>query len=97
MRDIFGKTGIIGGLELGIAAAFVLGSLIFRKAVANDMLDRGFSIIGSCVLGILTFLITSNIFSSIKLSVGLGLFAWVVGGFLLAEIIQDGWADGGGD
>lgn len=97
MRDIFGKSGIIGGTDLAIAAAFVLGALIFRKSVANDMLDRGFSIIGSCAMGIVAFLITSNIFDSLKVSVGIGVFAWVAGGFLLAEVIQDGYSDGGGE
>ncbi len=97
MRDIFGKNGIIGGVDLAIAAAFVLGALIFRKSVANDMLDKGFSVIGSCAAGITAFIITSNIFDSLKVSVGIGLFAWVAGGFLLAEIIQDGYTDGGGD
>ena len=97
MRDIFGKTGLIGGIELGIAAAFVLGALIFRKSVANDMLDRGFSIIGSCALGIIAFLIATNILDNLKISVGIGVFAWAVGGFLLAEFIQDGYSDGGGE
>ncbi len=97
MRDIFGKTGLVSSIELAIAAAFVLGALIFRKSVANDMFDRGFSIIGSCAVGIIAFLITSNIFDSLKISVGIGVFTWILGGFLLAEVIQDGYADGGGE
>lgn len=91
MVNIFGnKDALIGSLELAIGAAFVLGALIFRKSVANDMLDRGFSVIGASVGGILTFLILNNIFDNLKICIGIGLVAWAAGGFLLAEIIGDG-------
>lgn len=90
MRDIFGSTGIIGGIELIIVTVFVLGFFIFRKTVANDMLDRGFSIIGSTVCGVLSFLILTNVMDSLKAAIGIGLIVGLLGGFLLAEIIQDG-------
>ena len=98
MAEIFGnKDALIGSLELGIGAAFVLGAFIFRKSVANDMLDKGFSIIGSCGLGIITFIVINSIFDVLKMSVGIGFVAWLLGGFLLADFIQDGYSDGGGD
>jgi len=89
--NIFGnKEALIGSLELGVGAAFVLGALVFRKSIANDMLDRGFSVIGSSLLGIVAFLILSNVFDNLKLTIGLSVFVWLAGGFLLADLIQDG-------
>jgi len=92
--NLFGnKDALIGSMELLFGAVFVLGAFIFRKSVANDMLDREFSVIGSSALGILTFLILDVAINlSLKFCVGLGLIAWAVGGFLLAPIIGDGEA-----
>lgn len=96
MVNLFGNSdALIGSVDLFIGAAFVLGSFIFRKSVANDMLGRGFSIIGSNVAGIIAFLIMSNVFDVLKYSVGVGLIAWLLGGFLVGDLINDGQADGG--
>ena len=92
MRDIFGNNALIGSLELFIVAIFVLGAMIFRKSVANDMLDRGFSVIGASVGGVLSFLILNGIFDKLKLSIGVGVACWVIAGFLLEELIGDGEA-----
>lgn len=93
--NIFGnENALIGSIDLFIGAIFVLGSLIFRKSVANDILDRGFSVIGSCTLGIITYLIINGLFDNIRLSIGASILACGVGGFLLAEIIMDGESGG---
>ena len=88
--NIFGnQDALIGSIDLAVGAIMVLGSLILRKQI-NDNMGRGFSIIGSSVCGILTYLLVSNIFNVMKISVGLGIVAWAAGGFLLADIIGDG-------
>ena len=96
MVNIFGnKDALIGSMELLFGALFVLGAFIFRKSVANDMMDRGFSVIGSSAASVLGFILCSAVFNlSLKYSVVIGLVAWTAAGFLLAEIIGDGYADG---
>lgn len=94
--NLFGNNNaLIGSIDLIFGAVFVLGAFIFRKTVANDMMARGFSLLGSTIPGILAYLVASSFLSSLKYSVGIGLIFWAVGGFLLAEILNDGWADGG--
>lgn len=88
--NIFGNTdALIGSIDLAIGAVMVLGAFIARKAV-NDQMGQDFSVIGASACGVLSYLVVSNIFSSIKFSVGLGLAAWIAGGFLLAQFIGDG-------
>lgn len=93
--NLFGNKGaLIGSLDLFIAAILVLGAFIFRKSVANDLIDRPFSIIGSCVPGVIGFIISHHIFSSLKFPIVIGIFLWLVGGFLLGDLIGDGNAGG---
>lgn len=95
MTNLFGnKDALIGSMELTFGALFVLGALIFRKSVANDSLGKGFSVIGSSLLSILSFLVVNNIWNNIKISFVVGLLFWLAGGFLLAEVIGDGEASG---
>jgi len=75
-----------------LPALLVLISILFRKNVANDMMDRGFSIIGGSVLSVLTYYILYAIFHSVKYSLGGGIVAMLLGGFLLSNIIGDGEA-----
>jgi hypothetical protein len=94
--NLFGnQDALIGSVDLFIAAAFVLGSFIFRKSVANDMFGLSFSVIFSNVAGILAFIIMQNVFDVLKYSVGVGLICWLAAGFLLGDLINDGQADGG--
>jgi len=89
--NIFGnKDALIGSIELAIAAALDLGSLIFRKSVANDMLNMDFSVIGSSALGIIGFLVMTIIGLNTKIAVGVAIVAWALGGFLTADFIGDG-------
>ena len=95
MVNFFGNTdALIGSIELFIGAIFVLGSLVFRKSVANDLMGYDFSIIGSNVPGILAFLIANSFIDNIKYPVMIGLVCFFLGGFSLAEIVGDGTASG---
>lgn len=98
VQNIFGnKDALIGSLDLAVGAIFVLGALVFRKSVANDLLEMDFSVIGSSVAGILCFIILKNILN-FKIAVGIGLVAWVAVGFLLPKVLNiDGTADGDSD
>lgn len=92
--NIFGnKDALIGSVELIIGAFFVLGALVFRKSVANNALGCGFSVFGSTIPGILGFIIANNFFSTPKFPVLIGLVLFFAGGFLLSEIIGDGYSE----
>ena len=97
MVNFFGnKNALIGSLDLLFGTIYVLGAFVFRKAVANDALDMGFSAIGASAASCLVFIIIKSVTDlSIKFNFVFGLIAWVIGGFLLADVIGDGWADGG--
>ena len=95
MVNLFGNTdALIGSMDLLFGAIFVLGALIFRKSVANDSLDRSFSVIGSCVPAIIAYLVMSSFVDNIRYSFGVGILFWIAGGFLLGDIIGDGVAGG---
>ena len=97
MVNYFGSDGVLSfimnPMSLLFGAIFVLGALIGRKQI-NDNMDRGFSVIGASAGGILGFIIMDNIFHTLKFSIGVGLIAWAAAGFLLAEIIGDGQTGG---
>ena len=94
--NLFGnKNALIGSIDLLIMGVLVLGSLVLRKTVANDLLDMDFSVIGSSVLGSIVYLLMDKLIHlSMRLSAGIGLLAFIAGGFLLAPLIGDGQADG---
>jgi len=90
---LFGTDGLINHVSLLIGAAFILGSLMFRKNVANGLMDFSFSPIGSSACGILTFIVMDNMFNSLKWNLLISLIVLLVTGFLLAPIIGDGEAE----
>jgi len=94
---LFGTEGIINHLTMIFGAVYALGGLIFRKSVANDLLNMEFSFIGSLSFSMITFIILDLIFNNIKILVVGSLIMWTIGGFLLAPIIKDGEASGGSD
>lgn len=96
MVNLFGnKDALIGSLDLLFGAIYVLGAFIFRKSVANDMLDMGFSVIGASACSCLAFILVKSITDwSIKIPFAIGLGVWIAAGFLLANVIGDGWAGG---
>lgn len=91
---LFGTDAIINHMTLIFGALFALGGLIFRKSVANDLLDMKFSFIG-CMIGFcLSFIILDNTFHILKLTVVVSLICWIVGGFGLGPFLWDGEAEG---
>lgn len=92
MVNYFGTDGIINPVSFLFGAIFVIGALIFRKSVANDMMERGFSVVGSSAGGIIAYIIMDNLIGILKYSVVVGLIVWAACGFLLAEVIGDGEA-----
>ena len=95
--NLFGnKNALIGSIELLIMGLYVLGAMIFRKSVANDMMNVGFSVIGASGLSCIAFVTFHAIFTewAIKFPVAIGLVGWIIGGLVFSEIIGDGWAGG---
>lgn len=69
---------------------------IFRKNIAEGLLDMDFSLIGGSVSGALIFIIMIYITHSIKWSGLSGLVAVIVGGFVGAQFLPDGESSSGG-
>jgi len=90
--NLFGTDALINHFTLLFAAAFALGGLVFRKSIANDMLDMRFSFIGCLVASMLTFIILDVMFDNLKILVVGGLLAWLAGGFGLGPVLWDGEA-----
>jgi ABC-type uncharacterized transport system permease subunit len=97
MAVLFGTDGLVNHLTLIFGALYALGGLIFRKSIANDILNMKFSFIGCLVGSILPFVILDAFVENIRILVGIGLVGWVVGGFLLGLWLPDGEADGGSE
>jgi hypothetical protein len=96
MTNFFGSDGVLrfifNPMSLFFAAVAVLGAAILRKQI-NDQ-GYGFSWIGSSAVSIVLFIIGDNIFENIKFPILMGVIGLLAGGFLLSEIIGDGYADG---
>jgi len=90
MPNLFGTDGIVNHLTLIFAAVYVLGALLFRKNVANDLMGYPFSVIGSSALSILLFTILNIFIENFKIPLAISLIGFFVGGFLLAPLIGDG-------
>jgi hypothetical protein len=93
---LFGTDGLINHVTLIFAAIFALGGLMFRKTIANDLLDMKFSFIGCMVGSMLSFIILDSIFANLKVIVVGSLIFWLLGGFLSGPFMFDGEASGGG-
>ena len=94
MVNFFGTSNaIVTPITALVGAVMVLGSMIFRKVVANEVANMPFSVIGSSVPGILSFLIASNLLP-IKWSLLIGLICFFAGGFLVGDLLGDGEASG---
>lgn len=95
--ELFGTGGMVNHLTLIIGALFSLSGLIFRKSVANDILDMKFSFIGCVVGSMIPFIILDIFLENIKIIVGVSLVGWVIGGFLFGLFLPDGESDGGSE
>lgn len=97
MVEIFGTEGIINMWTLIVATVLSLGGFIFRKSIANDLLDWKFSVVGAIGLGCIGFIIVDNIFHNIKISIIVAIVGWLAGGFGLGNVLWDGEAGGGSE
>lgn len=93
MTVLFGTDGLINHVTLIFGAIFALIGLIFRKSVANDILDMQFSFIGCITSGMIVFIILDNTLGIFKLTVVGTLIAWLVGGFGAGPFLWDGEAN----
>lgn len=75
-------------LYISMIIIFFLGA-IFRKWVAGEVFDVGFTLIGATIIGELVFIITIIIFHSIKTSFILALVGLIIGGFILSPFLPD--------
>jgi tellurite resistance protein TehA-like permease len=92
--SLFGTEGLINHLTLIFGAVFALGGLIFRKSVANDLLDIKFSFIGCMVVSMLVFIIMDVLFDNLKVLVVVSLLGWLAGGYFGGLFLWDGYAEG---
>ena len=95
--------GCFGGFEgfdcsilwLILMALFFTAAL-FRKNIAEGILDMDFSLIGATAAGAITFIVMIYITHSMKISGIAGLIGVIIGGFIGAKFLPDGESDSGG-
>lgn len=87
------------GFDCSILWIIMIGlffvAAVFRKNIAEGLLDIDFSLIGGSGGGAIIFIIMSYITHSMKWSGIAGLVGVVVGGFLGASFLPDGESDSG--
>ena len=88
------------GFDCSILWIMMIGlffvAAIFRKNIAEGLLDMDFSLIGGSVAGAIVFIIMTYITHSMKWSGIIGLIGVVAGGFVGAQFLPDGESDSGG-
>lgn len=75
-----------------ISGGIILGSLIFRKSVANDYLGKSFSAWGGSILSLIAFIIMNHI-TNIRYSLGVALVVLFSAGFLIGDKLGEGDAE----
>ena len=96
----FGCFAGFGGFDCSIlwiilVLLFFVAAL-FRKNIAEGMLDMDFSLIGGTVMGAIVFVIMTYITHSIKWSGFVGVIGVIIGGFIGAQFLPDGESSSGG-
>lgn len=76
-----------------IPAVIVIIAILFRKNIANDILDYPFSLIGSSVVGVIAYYIVYGLFGVMKYSLLAGIVGLLIGGFVLGTFMPDGESD----
>ena len=76
-----------------IPAFFIMGAILFRKNIANDVLDMPFSIIGAGAGALIPYYVVYGLFHSFKFSLAAGIVGLLVGGFLAGHFLPDGEAE----
>ena len=88
------------GFDCSILWIMMIGlffvAAIFRKNIAEGLLDMDFSLIGGSVTGAIVFIIMTYITHSMKWSGIIGLIGVIAGGFVGAQFLPDGESDSGG-
>ena len=69
---------------------------MFRKNIAEGLLDMEFSLIGGSIGAVIVFIIMIYITHSMKWSGVAGLVGVIIGGFVGATFLPDGESDSGG-
>ncbi len=79
-----------------IIVLLFFAAAVFRKNIAEGILDMDFSLIGGSVAGALVFVIMTYITHSMKWSGVAGFIGVIIGGFIGAKFLPDGESDSGG-
>ncbi len=69
---------------------------VFRKNIAEGLLDMDFSLIGASIIGCIVFIIMIYITGSMKWGGISGLIGVIAGGFIGAHFLPDGESSSGG-
>jgi len=69
---------------------------IFRKNVAEGILDMDFSLIGGSAIGAIAFVVMIFITHSMKWSGVAGVVGMIIGGFIGSQFLPDGESSSGG-
>lgn len=89
------------GFDCSILWIIMIGlffvAALFRKNIAEGILDIEFSLIGSSVTGAIVFIITIYITHSMEWSGIIGIIGVIIGGFVSAPFLPDTESSGGGD
>jgi len=97
----FGCFAGFAGFDCSILWIMMIGlffvAAIFRKNIAEGLLDMDFSLIGGAGIGCLVFFIMTYITHSMKWSGIAGLVGVIVGGFIGAQFLPDVEGGSGGD
>lgn len=91
-----GFTGFDCSILWIIMILLFFAAAIFRKNVAEEILDMGFSLIGGTIAGAITFIVMMYITHSMKWGSIVGFIGVVIGGLVGAQFLPDGESDSGG-
>ena len=96
----FGCFAGFEGFDCSILWIIMIGlfftAAVFRKNIAEGILNMDFSLIGGSAGGAVVFIIVVFITHSMKVSGIAGIIGVIVGGFVGAKFLPDGESDSGG-
>ncbi len=93
-----GFTGFDCSILWIIIILLFFSAALFRKNIAEGLLDMDFSLIGGSIFGAIVFIVMMYITHSMKWGGIVGLVGVIVGGFIGANFLPDGGSsEGGGD
>ncbi len=96
----FGCFAGFGGFDCSLLWIIMIGlffvAAVFRKNIAEGLLDMDFSLIGGSVIGAIVFIIMIYITHSMEWSGIAGVVGVIIGGFVGAHFLPDGESSSGG-